>query len=263
MALTREQSISKYGTEAYTAWGDVEAAADWAAKGGGAPGAPGAPGGATDYTSLARQMLQMRQEAAQPAIESLRAGIPEIEAKYGQKEEYLRGKEPLMQERYKTLIEDIRGYEERETERAEIGLEREWGRRGLSALGGAYEQRLGETLQPISRQYAGLLGEAGISREESSLELANMIAGLTTGETGETRAVRTAMAQLQAGGAGDAITNALQLFQMQQQQAQAEKEREWEKGLFEWEKPFKERMYEYELEKPYYKPETAGRDEWG
>lgn len=32
MALTREQSLSKYGTEAYTAWDEPGAAADWGAK---------------------------------------------------------------------------------------------------------------------------------------------------------------------------------------------------------------------------------------
>jgi len=33
MSLTREQSIAKYGTEAYTAWGETEAAADARVKG--------------------------------------------------------------------------------------------------------------------------------------------------------------------------------------------------------------------------------------
>lgn len=36
MALSKEQSLSKYGTEAYTAWGEAEAAADFKAKGGSA-----------------------------------------------------------------------------------------------------------------------------------------------------------------------------------------------------------------------------------
>jgi len=42
MALSREQSISKYGTEKYTAWGETEASADWAAKGSPTPTAGGA-----------------------------------------------------------------------------------------------------------------------------------------------------------------------------------------------------------------------------
>lgn len=41
MALTREQALSQYGTEAYTGWGEVEAAADARAKGITAPSSGG------------------------------------------------------------------------------------------------------------------------------------------------------------------------------------------------------------------------------
>ena len=50
MGLSTAQSQQLYGTEAYTGWGDVEAGADWKAKGGGSP-APATTGGTAARTA--------------------------------------------------------------------------------------------------------------------------------------------------------------------------------------------------------------------
>jgi hypothetical protein len=53
MALSREQAISQYGTEAYTGWGEAEAQADWNAKGGGQQYGGGGGGSIDDILSSA------------------------------------------------------------------------------------------------------------------------------------------------------------------------------------------------------------------
>ena len=57
MALTRDQSIQLYGTEAYTAWGEAEAAADTKAKG--ITGGGGSNGGgiASEYISSIADLI--------------------------------------------------------------------------------------------------------------------------------------------------------------------------------------------------------------
>jgi hypothetical protein len=54
MALSRQQAISQYGTEAYTGWGEAEAAADARAKGLSAGGLS-VPSASMDFVGLAEQ----------------------------------------------------------------------------------------------------------------------------------------------------------------------------------------------------------------
>jgi len=262
------EDLVRGGYYGYQGWQTPEALADFAATGGAGKGGPtsggGIPGATTNYADIAQQMLQLQKQAAQPAIQSLEASRPEVSQRYAETEAYLKGKEDPLKARYDALIEDIKGREKRELQRSEIGLEKEWGRRGLSALGGAYEETLGERQQPISRDYASLLKEAGISREESLADLMQMVTGLTGQQTAEQRAISNAIAQLQAGGASDAVTNALQMYQLQQQAGQSAQQLAWQKEQAakeqEWaekEWPYKERTYEYALNKPYYKSTSS------
>jgi hypothetical protein len=68
MALTKEQSIQKYGTEAYTAWGETEAQADFSAKNLQAPvNVPYSSGALNAEVERARNALDTRLAQQQSA----------------------------------------------------------------------------------------------------------------------------------------------------------------------------------------------------
>ena len=198
------------GYGGYTGWGEAEALANYRDTGGAGKYDPSVSGGATtgggatDYASIARQMLEQQQQANIPAVTSLQAQIPEIAGKYAtQRTQLEAGKEPL-KARYDQLLKDI-------TSRTELAAGREFGRRGIPLSSGVYETALAERIAPETERI-------GLEKETGLRGLTDLIANLTGQETGEQRAVSNAIAQLQAGGASSAITNALQMYQMQQQE---------------------------------------------
>lgn len=259
--------------EAYNAGKISRGAAESALTGGGSGAAPSTS--APDYISIAKQMQQMQQEASKPAIESMRATIPTTEAAFAERGRQLTAEKEPLKERYQALIADLGRRETREIEETGGRLSREYGKRGIPLSSGAYEQALEQAYRPTREFYAGQIKETGLSQEEALRDLSNLIANLPIEKQQSLDEINKAIAQIQSGGASDAITNALSLYQSQQQanqaaaslalqqRAQAEAERATKAS-----EAFTTRQFEeynlpqlaYELAKPYYKP-TAGSGE--
>ncbi len=170
MALTKEQAISQYGTEAYTAWGEAEAAADFKAKGsvrgnqtagGGAPSAAAAPT-MEQFQPMVQQAQQMHQQAVQPQVEALEAQKPDVE------------------QRYQDLIADI-------TKTGRAAKTSEYARRGVPISSGQMEHELGQ-------QLAGPIAQAGQARSGELQNLAMTIAKLRGG--GMESAIQTALSMM-------------------------------------------------------------------
>jgi len=186
-------------------------------QGGGGGGGASAP---LDYAALLRQNLQAQQEAYAPAVASLQASIPEIQARYGQQTQQLQAQQPQLEQRYQNLLNQITANQQKEEQRVSTAGARELGRRGISSQSGFYDVFQNQQLSPVTQYYTGQTADVGLGREESLRQLQNQIANVPTQQTEQERAIRNAMAQLQAGGSSQAIQNALQIFQQQQTQAQ-------------------------------------------
>ena len=171
-----------------------------------------------------REVARREQfEAIRPAVESLQAQIPETQAKFATERGRLTGEVEPLKQRYQTLLDDLTRRETRETEATQLALAREFGRRGIPQSSGLAEQTGLERTQPISQFYGIQQREAVGERESGLRQLQNLITGLTPQETEATRAIRNAIAQMQAGAGQSAIQQAMQqlTFQEQQRQAQA------------------------------------------
>jgi hypothetical protein len=191
----------------------------------------GGVSGGNDIASLAQQQLKMYQEANKPAVESLQASIPEIQNKYAQTGQYLQKQVTNLDERYKNLLDSIKGQQTQAVNRTQTTTSQELGRRGISAEGGFFGQTMNQALNPINEAYAGQIKELGVNQQSALDTLLNQISGNTQNQTAETRAVQNAIAQLQAGGNTNAITSALQLYQGQQSAQEAQANRDLQEKL--------------------------------
>lgn len=133
--------------------------------------------------SLFTPGASLEQRAVQPQVNALQAS-----------------KSPI-QERYKTLIDSIKGNQQTATNRQTVSTANELGRRGIQG-GGLYDQSFADALNPITQQYTGMLQNAN------------------TQQSADLNQVDQLIAQIQSGASKDAISNALSTMQMQQQAKQ-------------------------------------------
>jgi len=182
--------------------------------------------GSNSVASNASDMLKMYQEANKPVVSALESTIPAIGQKYAQTGQYLQKQVGNLDTRYKSLLDSIKGLQQNDVQAVTTNTSQELGRRGISAESGLFGQTVNQAVQPVNRGYAGQISELGASQQSALDSLLNQISGLPTAQTQEEQAVRTAIAQLQAGGNTSAITNALQLYQNQQSLTEAQKERD-------------------------------------
>lgn len=181
-------------------------------------------GGLPDYTYLARQQLQLQQEANQPAVTSLQAQIPEVSQRFAGERQRLEAERQPLQQRYQNILDEIGRRERRETERVERTASQEYSRRGIPLSSTAFQEALNQARQPVSEFYTGQYRTTAQEGEAAQRELVNLIANLANQETEQQRAIRNTIAQLQAGGSREALSNALTQLQQQQQAQQFSQE---------------------------------------
>jgi len=195
-------------------------------------GASSSSGGSNNpIASTASDMLKMYQEANKPVVSALESTIPTIGTKYAQTGEFLNKQVTNLEDRYSKLLDSIKGIQASDVQRTETNTSAELGRRGISAESGLFGKTVNEAILPVNRAYAGQIGELGSTRQSALDTLLSQIAGLPTQQTQEEQAVRTAIAQLQAGGNTNAITSALEIWKQGRAEAEAQKSREATEAL--------------------------------
>lgn len=168
---------------------------------------------APDYAAIAAQQLKLRQDANAPAVQSLQASIPEIANKYTQTQTQLEGERQPLKDRYKAVLDQLSAKENGQVTAAVNTTNQNYGERGLA--GGVLDHAIQGAVNPIQQYYSAQSAGVNADQESQLQSLNNLIAKLPTQQTEEQRAVQNAIAQLQAGGAGEAINNALTLYQTQ------------------------------------------------
>lgn len=87
------------------------------------------------------------------------------------------GRQPL-QDRYKSLIDSIKGREAQSVKDAEIATAREYGKRGIPLSSGAYDESLRNATNPVRTQYAGIEADTGLAAQNADQNILNAIASL-------------------------------------------------------------------------------------
>jgi len=149
-----------------------------------------------NFQNVLQSAIQANQQAIQPAVQSLQASVS-----------------PL-QDRYKALLESIKGNQQTATNRQTLATSNEMGRRGILPSSGLYEQQLTDALQPVTSEYAGLTASTGLQQEK------------------DLSAIQNAITQLQSGASSQAIPQALQILNMQLQSQQNQQAQEQANKVF-------------------------------
>jgi len=223
--ITSKADLIKAGYGGYIGWGETEALADYRATGGQGKYDPTTPGVAAaqgvSYT---------------PAVAPTQSPIESAKQWYGLAQEFaqpaisrLEATKPALETRYQQLLSDITGYTTKATSA-------EFSRRGIPLSSGIYETALAEKIEPRVQA-------VGAMREESYADLERAIAAVESSYGPEAIQAAQSMYSTQEASRASAAQLALQ------QATQA-----FEREQYEWQKPYEERMYEYQLGQPYYAP---------
>lgn len=137
-----------------------------------------------DVVGNAQKLLDFQKQANQPVISSLQS------------------QQPGLADKYKQLVDSIKGNQTLDTNRQTTTTANELGKRGLTSDSGVYQQEMTNALTPIDTQYAGLTANAN------------------AGSISDTQALALQIAQLQAGNPESALTGGLQVGGLQNQASQ-------------------------------------------
>jgi len=210
------QDLISQGYTGYQGWNDEAAVrADFAATGGAGKGGPSSSGGGSSSSSgggsfnvidYAKQLLGFQQEANQPAIQSLQAGIPEAQSRISTEQTRLEGEKAPLSARYEQLLKDV-------TSRTEMATAQEFGRRGIPTTSGLLDQTLAQKLSPETERI-------GLAKEADLRGIDTQISNLTGVGIDKVREIQNTIAQLQAGAGQGAVSGALNMSQIGEQQRQ-------------------------------------------
>ena len=208
----------------------------------------------TNYEDIIKRSIAMNQEANKPAVASLEASIPETTAKFAQTRSQLQAEVDPLKQRYDNLISQITQRGKVQEQRQSVATSGELAKRGILSSSTLAQQELANALNPITAETSATLKDVSLQGEASQRDLLNQIANLSTQETDAIRNVRNAIAQLQAGGNQQAITNAMNIYKANIDQANKDAETAWKEKVY---KEVTLPQAQYELNRPYYKPETG------
>lgn len=238
MALSKDQAISQYGTEAYTGWGETEAAADAKAKGltdsSGklkSTTSSGSTSG-TDYSSILKSSQEAAKAAIEPAVEALKSSLTTTQNKYSTLASQAAAGSTSLTERYNSLIDELKS-KGTQSEQAQTKVTAgELGKRGIPLTSTLAQQEITNAVQPITSETASNIKSVGLAREDALGSLANTITNLgITGQEAED-AINTAIAQLYSGASSDAVSNALSLYQTNQNAAYNQSAQDLQKLIY-------------------------------
>lgn len=165
---------------------------------------------------LIKTANQQLQEINKPVVQTLEAQKPIIQQATQQKGTELAAAKTTLVDRYKNIIDTLKGRSDQDVQRSDLDISREYGKRGILPSSGVVSQVQTEKANPIRQFYSGQITEAGISGAEAEQDILNQIARLPIEEADKLNVVQQAIAQLQAGVSKDAIQLALQQYEMKQ-----------------------------------------------
>lgn len=171
-----------------------------------------------------KKAIEMQKQANQPTVDSYNAQIPEIQQKYDQTRSQLQASQPSLDEKYKNLLDSIKGNQTQDVNNQTRITSNELGKRGILGSSTLADQEIQNAVTPLNQKYTGLLKDTTLAQSDADQALQNQIANLTPQETSDVRAVNNAIAQLQSGAATSGANLGLNIYnsnvQQQQQQVQ-------------------------------------------
>jgi len=215
-----------------------------------------------NFESTLSRAMEIQKQAAQPAISSLQASIPEIQKSYTSQTQYAKGQVSNLESRYKTLLDSIKTNQAGAETTAIKTTSQELGRRGIVGSSGVADVAMQEAVNPIKAQYSNLLSQTGVSQEADIAAANQQISNLGFAETEATRNVNNAIAQLQSATTTAGVNQALQQLQL----AQTDLQNQQQASQFAAQQAQADKIYntislpesQYNINKPYSSADGSG-----
>lgn len=170
----------------------------------------------TSFEDIVKRTQELARKAAKPFISSLQASIPETSKKFATEKARLQGQIDPLKERFKNLLDEIKGQgQKQETAQTRVTAQ-ELGKRGLLSSSTLAQQELVNAVQPIQEQTQRLTKETGLAQEQGIKAIQDQVSGLLPQETEALRNIKNAIAQLQSQGLTNATSTALQILSQQE-----------------------------------------------
>ena len=166
----------------------------------------------TDPASILQAQNEARMKAIQPALESLRASKPETKQAFDIRTGQLAAEKDPLIARYQNLVADLTGREQKALGAQGKALSQLYGQRGIELTSAAYQQDLASKQADISYGYGIQRKDVGLAQEADVRDLENQISGLTTQRVAAMRDIDNRIAEFQATGANQAVTDALTMY---------------------------------------------------
>lgn len=165
----------------------------------------------SDVTSseLAIRAQGKRMDAIAPAVQSLQAGIPELQGVYQGAIQRVDAQRAPLTERYQVLLDEITAKGAKQASEASKITSQEYGKRGIPLTSTMAQQDIFKAVSGVENSTT--LEKRGVvsDREANLLELTNLAADLADKGVLATRDVRNMIANLQAGAGNAAIDDTL------------------------------------------------------
>lgn len=162
-----------------------------------------------DMNSYFDQQNKLSQQAIAPAIESLKAQIPNIQKSYATQISQKQADIAPLNERYTSLINQIKGQGQTSVNKQTSVTAGELGKRGIEGSSTLAGQEIASATLPIEQQTQSLTQQTGLAQSADVKAIQDAIANLYNQQNVDVGNVSTNMANLQSGAGQTAVTNAL------------------------------------------------------
>lgn len=171
---------------------------------------------APDFNDTIKRAQELLTQQLSPALSRLELQVPETQRVFASQRQSIEAQRAPLQQRYQNLIDELKGRTTRESEKQTRITSSELGKRGITGSSTLAQQEIANATRPIEEQGSAMLKDIALQGEEAQARLGSQLAGLSAQELDALRQVQGQIAQIQAGIAPQATSNALSQLQLQE-----------------------------------------------
>jgi hypothetical protein len=224
--------------------------------------------GYSSYEDSIKKAQSLAQQAVQPAVQSYQQAIPELWNRIGTMQEQVKAEVAPLQERYQNLLSQITGMGQKREDSQTKVTSGELGKRGIVGSSTLAGQTIQDAVDPIRSETQGMIKDTGFQQEQDIRGLLNQVTNLGLTGVGEERNILNMIGQLLGNAGMTGLNLGQQQSQFNQNLGQQDLARMLQSDQFNKSFGMQQDIYknvtlpqaQYELNRPYFKPESGGTD---
>lgn len=165
-----------------------------------------------DMQSIINNAIKMQQETIKPAVAQLESTIKPTTQSFDTRATQLSAERQPLKDRYKSLIDTIKGNQTTSENRQTVATRNELGKRGIPLTSGVAEQEVVNAVNPITSEYSGLIKETGLKGEADLRDLENQITNLGLSKVDALNVINNAIATMKSNAGSQGIQTGLGIY---------------------------------------------------